>query len=304
MQLIVGACGYDYPEWVGEGLFYPAGLARARQDWLTYYASQFSIAELNFTYYGATSPAQMEQMLKRIEPSRRIYLLEGEYAPRADFSFVVKTYAALTHRIDSDWRDQARKLRADIKPLSESGKLLGLLAQFPSSAHCDPELVDYVQALALELQPLRLIAEFRNLPWYAGEVRSALTERGIIVVGVDAPHEAKLPSVLGDYTDLHPDSAADAPWREVASPFTYIRMHGRREGSWWSGDAASRYEYRYDDGKLTRLAHRLLQADSDRIYVCFNNHRFAEAPRNAVRLQEILAALLSHAKAGKSENNS
>lgn len=296
MQLIVGACGYDYPEWVGEGRFYPAGLARSRQDWLTYYASQFSIAELNFTYYGETSPAHMEQMLKRIDPSRKIYLLEGDFAPRADFSFVVKAYAALTHHIEPDWRDQARKFRADIRPLSESGKLLGVLAQFPSSAHYGPELVDYVWELAQELQPLRLIAEFRQLPWYASEVRGALAERGIIVAGVDAPHEAKLPSVLGDYADLQPDSVSDSLGLDLASPFTYIRMHGRREGSWWSGDAASRYEYHYVDGKLTRLAQKLLQADSDRIYVCFNNHRFAEAPRNAVRLQEILAALLSQAR--------
>jgi uncharacterized protein YecE (DUF72 family) len=73
-------------------------------------------------------------------------------------------------------------------------------------------------------------------------------------------------------------------------------LHGRREGSWWSGDAASRYEYNYDDSKLTRLAHRLIHTDADRMYVCFNNHRFAQAPQNAVRLQEILAGLLSHAQ--------
>lgn len=296
MEIVVGACGYDYPEWVGESRFYPAGLARMRQDWLTYYASQFSIAELNFTYYGETSPAHMEQMLKRTEPSRKLFLLEGEFTPRADFKFVVKAYAALTHSIESGWREQARKYCADIQPLHESGKLLGVLAQLPARAHCSRELMDYILALADALQPLRLIAEFRHLPWYASELRGELAEHGIVAAGIDAPREAKLPSVLGDYTDLQPDAGAGAPWEAHASPFTYIRMHGRREGSWWSGDAASRYEYHYDDGKLTRLAQRLLAADSDRIYVCFNNHRFAEAPRNAVRLQEILAQLLSYKK--------
>jgi uncharacterized protein YecE (DUF72 family) len=299
MQITVGACGYDYPEWVGEGRFYPAGLARSRQDWLTYYASQFAIAELNFTYYGETSAAQMEQMLKRVEPSRKIYLLEGEFAPRADFGFVIKAYAALTHNIDSDWRDHARKFIAEIKPLCESGKLLGVLAQFPSSAHCSPELVEYVQALVQELAPLRLIAEFRHLPWYTREISGELAAHGIIVAGTDTPREAKLPSVLGDYPELEPDAAAGAPGGGVAAPIIYIRLHGRREGSWWSGDAASRYEYNYDDGKLKRLAHRLLQADSDRLYVCFNNHRFAQAPRNAVRLQEILDELLRQIKLDK-----
>ena len=293
MAIIVGACGYDYPDWVGEGRFYPAGLAKMRQDWLTYYASQFSIAELNFTYYGESSPGQMEQMLKRTEPSRKLFLLEGEFTPRADFMFVIKAYSTLTHNIETKWREQARKFSNDIKPLADSGKLLGVLAQFPARAHCSRELIDYVLELARELQPLQMIAEFRHLPWYATEINAQLAEQGITIAGIDAPREAKLPSVLGDYTELKPDASADEPWKALGSPYTYIRLHGRREGSWWSGDAASRYEYHYDDGKLTRLANRLLAADSNRIYVCFNNHRFAEAPRNAVRLQEILAQLIS-----------
>lgn len=296
MELIVGTCGYDYPEWVGEGRFYPAGLARTRQDWLTYYASQFSIGELNFTYYGETSTKQMGQMLSRTDPARKLYLLEGEFAPRLDFKFVSKTYASLTHRIDSDWREHARNFIRDIKPLYESAKLLGVLAQFPSSARYSPEILQYVLQLAQELLPLQLIVEFRHLSWYADGIFLALADHGLIVAGVDVPREAKLPTALGDYLDLQPGVEAGKLSGKSASSFQYIRMHGRREGSWWSGDAASRYEYNYSDSTLARLAHKLMQTDSDRIYVCFNNHRFAQAPRNAVRLQEILVELLQKIK--------
>jgi uncharacterized protein YecE (DUF72 family) len=302
MAIIIGTCGYDYPEWVGQDLFYPASMAKQRQDWLTYYSSRFSFIELNFTYYGRTSAAQLNQMLARVDPSRQLWLLEGQYQPRPDFGFILKAYAELTHRIDDDWRRHAHDFKHDAAPLRDSGKLLGILAQFPSSAHYTAPLVDYVHALAEELQPMQLIAEFRHATWYSREVREKLIAAGIVVAGVDAPRAAKIPSVLGDDDAQQPAADASEPWPGQAAPFSYIRMHGRNESAWWSGDAASRYEYRYGDSLLERLAQRLLHADSDRLYVSFNNHRFAAAPRNAIRLQEIFAVLLSKLHVDKTQD--
>lgn len=291
MPVVVGACGYDYPEWVGDGLFYPASLLHNRSDWLTYYASCFKLVELNFTYYSETSAAQLEKMLKRVEPSRRLWLLEGEFAPRNDFQFVIKAYASLTHTIDAGWREHARKFIADTAPLAESGKLLGVLVQFPSRAHYSDELMGYVTALAEALAPMTVIAEFRHAPWYTPEIRTALNSAGIVVAGVDVPREAKLPAVLDGYPHGG-ESADELPHCASAGMFSYIRMHGRREGYWWSGDVGSRYEYSYSEDQLERLARKLLNADADNVYVAFNNHRFAEAPRNAVKLQEVLEKLL------------
>jgi uncharacterized protein YecE (DUF72 family) len=293
MAIIAGASGYDYPEWVGEGLFYPASLAHNRQDWLTYYASQFRLLELNFTYYGETTAQQMEQMLKRVQPARRLWLLEGDFAPRNDFEFVIKAYASLTHVVDTDWRTQAQKFKVDTAPLSQSGKLLGVLAQFPSRAHYGAELMGYVTALAETLAPLQLIAEFRHAPWYRYETRQALAAAGIVVAGVDAPQEAKLPVVLGGSAQ---DAGEEYDLRQAKADglFSYVRMHGRREGFWWSGDAGSRYEYSYSENQLERLARKLIEADSNNVYIAFNNHRYAEAPRNAVKLQAILERLLSN----------
>ncbi len=291
MAIIIGTSGYDYPDWVGQDRFYPASLAKQRPDWLTYYASRFAFIELNYTFYGKASPAQLSQMLRRVEPARSLWLLEGQYQPRADFGFVIKAYAELTHRIDTDWRHQARAFAHDISPLSESGKLLGVLAQFPSSAHYSVEFAQYVVALAHELQPLPLIAEFRHLQWYDADVRAQLREAGIVVAGVDAPHAAQLPTILGDYPDLQPDTGADTTLPAGVASESYIRLHGRNEATWWTGDAVTRYDYRYSDTQLERLAQRLLCADSDRIHVSFNNHRFAEAPRNAIKLQELMTRL-------------
>ena len=286
MRLAVGTCGYDYAEWVGADRFYPPGLAHARADWLTYYASQFPIAELNFTHYGEASPRQLEQMLIRVQPSRALYLLEGEFTPLSGFQFVIKAYASLTHSVSEDWREQARKFMADVAPLRESGMLLGVLAQFPSRAHYSADLAGYVEALAEALAPAPLIVEFRHPRWFDADARERLREAGVTFCEVDAPAEAKLPSLLDSPPD---DAAAQAP---STAPFAYLRLHGRHEGAWWSGDAASRYEYRYNEQQLVRLAQRLLQSFAERAYVLFNNHRHADAAKNARQLDEIVAALL------------
>jgi uncharacterized protein YecE (DUF72 family) len=286
MRLAVGTCGYDYAEWVGEDRFYPPGLAHARADWLTYYASQFPIAELNFTHYGEASPRQLEQMLKRVQPSRTLYLLEGDFTPLSGFQFVIKAYASLTHSVSEDWRAQARKFMEDTAPLRESGTLLGVLAQFPSRAHYNTDLSAYVGALADALAPVTLIVEFRHPRWFDADARERLRQAGVVFCEVDAPAEAKLPSLF----DTLPDAVV--PEGVGGAPFAYLRLHGRREGAWWRGDAASRYEYRYAQEQLARLAQRLLQSYAERTYVLFNNHRHADAAKNARQLEEIVTALL------------
>lgn len=285
MAVIIGTSGYDYPEWVGADRFYPPGLKGQRGDWLTYYASIFPLIELNFTYYGEISPGQLEKMLKKTDPSRGIYLLEGSFAPRKDFKFVVKTYSTLTHDVGKNWTSQAEKFKADVAPLSDSGKLMGVLAQFPSRFHLDERALVYVAALADALKPLQLIVEFRHIDWFAAGPKQKLAESGVVVCGVDAPQEAKLPRVLAEELDQTPAA--------IGPRFKYLRLHGRREGFWWSGDAGSRYEYSYPDELLKQLAQRLLKAQVSNIAVLFNNHRHADATKNAVRLQEILDEMLA-----------
>ena len=58
MKVWVGTSGYSYPDWVGP--FYPEGTRPNRM--LSYYARQFPLVELNFTFYRPTTP----EMLGRI----------------------------------------------------------------------------------------------------------------------------------------------------------------------------------------------------------------------------------------------
>ena len=299
--VIAGTCGYDYPEWVGADLFYPPRLARDRRDWLTYYASQFPAVELDFTHYGEAKPAQFEGMLKRTDPRQQLVLLEGTYAPLPAFTFFVKAYASLTHSITQEWRTAARRFVVATAPLREAGKLAGVLAQFPSRLPCTGELVSYILELADEVRPVQLIVEFRHRRWFTAQALGKLVSEGTAVCGVDAPTDADLPSFIED------GAPAVAPLVEGAakegSQLAYVRLHGRRADSWWSGDAASRYEYRYAPSQLTRLAERLLQQPVEKAYVLFNNHRHADAAKNARQLQEIVRALLQgRASAGAQDS--
>jgi uncharacterized protein YecE (DUF72 family) len=293
MQIQIGTCGYDYPEWIGADRFYPPGLACKRSSWLTYYANQFPLVELNFTYYGHTNPQQLERMLKRVQPVSRLILLEGEFAPQPDFSFVIKAYAGLTHQVDKDWRTLVGKFCDDIAPLQESGKLLGVLAQFPSRFRPAAGTLDYVKQLAAELAPRQLIVEFRHRNWFSEEPTAFLQKHRIVLAGVDAPEEAKLPRAFEQ-----PKGAGPAPGgvRNAdpvhGAPFSYYRLHGRRSGAWWASDAASRYEYCYSNRQLELFAKKLVRSQAPCNYVLFNNHRHADAARNARHLEGLLAGLL------------
>jgi uncharacterized protein YecE (DUF72 family) len=290
METLIGTSGYDYADWVGEGLLYPASLAKNRADWLTYYASQFPIAELNFTYYGETSAAQVEAMLQRVEPERVLYLLEGQFAPREDFSFVVKAYAALTHEVERDWRAKAAQFRGDTAPLRDAGRLTAVLAQFPSRMHYRADNLDYICSLAEELQPAPLVAEFRHRSWFTRDIQQELEARGVVFCLVDAPGESSLPS-LGLFEPGRPEPVPPVKMPQSV-PFSYLRIHGRNEGSWWTGDAGSRYHYHYSPEQLRALAEQLLSTVLERAYVLFNNHQQADAVKNARTLEEILKGLL------------
>ena len=292
MPVIAGTCGYDYAEWVGAGRFYPPGLAGRRSEWLTYYASRFKVAELNFTYYGETNPKQLESMLARISPTRELRLLEGDYRPQADFQFTIKAYAALTHEITLQWMSSAARFLHDIEPLLNSGKLLGVLAQFPSRYHVSAEALHYVLELAEALQPAQLITEFRHADWLRAKPRAELWRHGVVVCGIDAPRAAGMPSVFrADESALTGND--DQSW---SVPFRYLRLHGRREETWWTGDAAARYDYAYTPHQVEQLAQVLLATSVERTYAMFNNHRQANAAKNALQLEDIINKLLQPEK--------
>ena len=258
-RLWVGTSGYSYAEWADAG-FYPPGTKSGNM--LPFYAQNFPITELNFTWYQMPKARSLERMHRQ--------------AP-ADFRFAAKLTRTLTHEIDpGQWRGQAVQYRDGIAPLIQARKLAAILLQFPPSFVRAPQNRRYLAALLDELDGLPLAVEFRHASWATDRVFAELERRRTTLVAVDEP----------DLPGLFPRLDI------VTNPgLFYIRFHGRNAKGWRSGNMQKQFDYDYGDDELRRWANRRIakmtrHASSGVIF--FNNHVRAQAPRNAVRLINLL----------------
>jgi len=258
-RLWVGTSGYSYAEWADAG-FYPPGTKSGNM--LPFYAQNFSITELNFTWYQMPKARALERMHRQ--------------AP-ADFRFAAKLTRTLTHEIDpGQWRGQAVQYRDGIAPLIQARKLAAVLLQFPPSFVRALQNRRYLAALLDELDGLPLAVEFRHASWATDRVFAELERRRTTLVAVDEP----------DLPGLFPRLDI------VTNPgLFYIRFHGRNAKGWRSGNMQKQFDYDYGDDELCQwanihIAKMARHASSGVIF--FNNHVRAQAPRNAVRLINLL----------------
>ncbi|MGH3007564.1 MAG: DUF72 domain-containing protein [Gaiellaceae bacterium] len=295
----IGTCS-----WADEALtkhWYPKGVSSAEER-LRYYAERFSTVEVDSTYYRLPD----ESMVAR-------------WAERTPEGFVmhVKAFGLMTRhpvkaeQLPTDLREAAplddrgrverppREFRAEIfarfhralEPLRASGKLGGILLQFPSYVVVKDLSLDYLRWAVEQLAGDRALIEFRHRSWLDDENRAStlafLEELGAAHVIVDAPKtEAK---------NLVPTVVA------TTSPLAYVRMHGRNAKTWnvRGGSASDRFDYLYSSEELREWSAPLREVGeaAEEAYVLFNNNRWsrrgegelaAQAPTNAVALRQIL----------------
>jgi len=119
-----------------------------------------------------------------------------------------------------------------------------------------------------------------------------LAEHGISYVSVDLPPLRKLPT----------------PLLASTTKTLYVRFHGRRGDTWWTGNNISRYDYDYqpetlqgwskrieaaaqgwenDDSDLARVI-RLISGPIERVFLFFNNHPQGKAVKAAAALRRML----------------
>jgi len=258
-QLRIGTSGYSYAEWTDAG-FYPSGTKSGQM--LPVYAQHFPITELNYTWYQMPKAHAIDRMRQLAPP---------------DFRFAAKLTRTLTHEVNPDqWRGQAVQYRNGIAPLIQTRQLVAILLQFPPTFVRMPNNRHYLAALLDELDGLPLAVEFRHASWATDRVFSELERRRTTLVAVDEPDLPGLFPKLDIVTN--PD-------------LFYIRFHGRNAGGWRSGNMQKQFDYDYNDDELrewihTRVAKMVTHAGSGVIF--FNNHVRAQAPRNAIRLINLL----------------
>jgi uncharacterized protein YecE (DUF72 family) len=305
----VGVCS-----WADETLtkiWYPKGI-KSGEERLRYYAERFDVVEANSTYYRLPDRQMVENWAERTPPG---------------FTMHVKAFGVMTRhpvkvdQLPPDLRDvptdargrvdrPPREYRAEVfarfhdalEPLRSTGKLGGILMQFPPYIVPRAQSLEYLEWSQEQLRGDEMLVEFRHASWLDEEHRADtlrfLEEHGMTYVVVDAPQTGGknvLPTLVA-----------------ATSETGYVRFHGRNAQTWnkRTGSAAERFDYLYSQDELREWVPRLkeLAAESQAAYAMFNNNGrsampslapteatenehdgfVAQAPTNALMLKRLL----------------
>ena len=224
---------------------------------LDYYVRHFDTVEINSTYYRIPHPRVFENIARK--------------APDG-FEFMVKVPQSFTHR-RTDLERERNSFHEAIRPLADSAKLTGLLAQFPFSFKYTQDNLDYISICRDAVTPHPLFVEFRQAAWVNRAMYERFQAEGIGYVSVDEPPLRGL---------LKPDCFA-------TTDTAYLRLHGRNSEQWWEGGPL-RYDYDYSDEELEYWKEKVrkIAGKVRAVYVFFNNCHLGQATRNAGRFSEML----------------
>jgi len=251
MEIKIGTSGYSFEDW--KGPFYPTDIKKGK--YLDYYIKHFPTVEINSTYYRIPHPAVMTNIEKKTPDN---------------FEFIVKTPNLLTHKRKFT-TEEINQYFDCLKPMFESGKLKGLLAQFPYSFKFSLANLDYVEKCNEILHPHELFIEFRHDSWVNRTMYDTFKKNNIGYVAVDEPQLNGL---------LKPDMFA-------TTDTGYIRLHGRNAEKWWNGGAL-RYDYDYSDDELEEWKKKIekMRQKAGKMYIFFNNCHLGQAVKNAREMMQ------------------
>ena len=255
MTVLIGTSGFSYKDWVGP--VYPEGLPK--QEWLSYYATEFRTNELNFSYYRIPAARTLDQMAAKTP--------EG-------FLFAIKAYKGITHERE-DPEPQMKQFTAALAPLIEAEKFACVLAQFPHSFHANQANRDYLRRVREGFGDLPVVVEFRSRDWIDERTYDELRDLNFGFCCVDQPR----------FKNLVPPVAV------ATGPVAYVRFHGRNRQKWWQhSEAWERYDYSYSDEELQEWLPKINQLDGESplTLVYMNNHWQGQAVGTARQLKMLM----------------
>ncbi len=257
-MIYFGTSGFSYKDWVGP--YYPQGMPSS--EWLEFYARDFNVTELNFSYYRVPTPSTLARLVAKTPD---------------DFTFTVKAHQDMTHNRGGDEAIFAEFVES-LEPLIEAGKFGCILAQFPWSFRPNEEGLSYLGFLRQQLKDLPAVIEFRRREWVSDETFEFLRENNLGFCCVDQP---RLRGLL-------------PPIAEATSSIGYARLHGRNAKKWWQHDEAwERYDYTYSEEELQEWVPKIrkLEESTDSTFVFANNHWQGQAVQTARQLRMLLSDL-------------
>lgn len=295
-RILIGTASWADKPLAESGRFYPPEASSAESR-LRYYASRFSLVEVDATYYG----------LPRADVAR----LWVERTP-ADFTFDVKAYSLFTehptpvHRLPAAVKEalppalarKANLYREDtppevvdlcwstfvdgILPLAEAEKLGVVVFQFPKWVFPNRRTKDYLAEVRERLGAYRAAVEFRNDVWLNAENRedvlALLGDLDMTYICVDEPQ--------GFRSSVPPVAVA-------TSALGFVRFHGRNAETWEkrTRTSAERFDYWYTDEDIAEWVPKIeaLADETEELHLVMNTNRADQGPANADLVAEHLA---------------
>jgi uncharacterized protein YecE (DUF72 family) len=297
-RIRVGTASWTDKTLIASGRFYPKGASTAEAR-LRFYASQFSLVEVDSSYYAMPTPQTAQLWAERTPEGfvmhvKAFRLFTGHPAePRvmhADLREALggaaapaRFYGEVPPEIQAElWL----RFREALLPLRASGRLGLVHFQFPPWLTADAAGRAQIEHCVERMAGHDLSVEFRHRSWFASaeQTRSTiafLREMGVAHTVVDGPQG-------------FPNSVP-AVWETTHPRFALLRLHGRNAKTWnirGATSASDRFNYDYPEEELAEVAARVVELSQavPVVHAVMNNNYEDQGQRNAKTLTKLLKA--------------
>jgi uncharacterized protein YecE (DUF72 family) len=197
-------------------------------------------------------------------------------AGNKEFAFTAKLHRIFTHERGKATKKDEKEFREGMDELAKTGRLGGVLLQFPWSFKNTPDDRIYLAKLLERFSDYPLVLEVRHASWNNPEFYEWLDERGVGICNIDQPVFSK---------SIRPQAL-------TTSRIGYVRLHGRNYQNWFREKAAphERYDYLYSLNELEPWLVRIKEVSKQtrETYVITNNHFRGQGVVNAIEIKASL----------------
>ncbi len=296
-KIYTGISAWGDPDLAKAG-FYPPE-AKKGSDKLRYYATKFTVAELDSTYHSFATGRFVSNYIESVPEGflfnlKAFSMFTGHPTPykalprsfRERYGDQIQAKASVyAHHLTAEAVDDLwAGFRATADIFRNAGKFGAVLLQFPPWFFPTPQNYAYIDEVGERLSGIPAAVEFRVGSWLDEGQQDitfqALKSRGLSLVCVDEP--------VGLKTSV-------APVVKATSTLAVVRFHGRNASDWERKGAApdEKYNYLYSPGELAEWVPRIqeLAQESERVLVIFKNKHADYPVRNALQMKDLLQPL-------------
>ncbi len=296
--MICGIAGWVDKSLIESKLFYPLSV-KTSVDRLRFYATQFSLVEVDSSYYGIPKPESAEAWAAQTpegfvfdvksfslftnHPTRPVSLppdIREELPAKVRERKTVYVEHMPDELLDETWE----RFRAAVEPLRAAGKLGAVFFQFPPWFLPSSRSLAYIEQVQERMYGYQVAVEFRKPEWLDARHRDGtlafLRSHDIPYVAVDVPpgHATSMPLEV----------------EVTSSKLAVIRFHGRNHDTWDLRGVPPNVRFRWDysDAELAEWVPRIkeMEQSAGRVHALMNNNYSNYSVKNAQQLEKLLEA--------------